>query len=367
MSETNRIKLLSFPSSEEGAPSTKAKALIFSDEQSRKLLSTIDRIAPTDVTVLVIGETGTGKELVARRIHEISGRTGPFVAFNCGSLNETLVEAELFGHESGAFTGAQGARMGWFEAANGGTLFLDEIGDMPLLLQVKLLRVLQERQVTRIGSRRQIPLDVRVIAATNVDLSAAVKNGRFRLDLYYRLNVASIRLLPLRQRRSDILVLADYFADIYREKLKLGRVLLSADARRALVEYDWPGNIRELENVIHYALIVCENGMVTAADLRFDAVDEECRQELYDFDQWLSGNPINALQRSLKKLVESDQQRLYETVERLLVTTVFDHCNGNQVRSARRLSISRNVFRAQLKRFDLLDERVTEPEALESV
>lgn len=366
MSETNRIKLLAFPSSDEGALSTQAKALIFSDEQSRKLLNTIDRIAATDVTVLLIGETGTGKELVARRIHEVSGRTGPFVAFNCGSLNETLVEAELFGHESGAFTGAQGARMGWFEAANGGTLFLDEIGDMPLLLQVKLLRVLQERQVTRIGSRRQIPLDVRVIAATNVDLGAAVRDGRFRLDLYYRLNVASIRLLPLRQRRGDILALADYFAGIYRDRLKLGRIVLSADARRALVDHAWPGNIRELENVIHYALIVCEDGLVTAADLRFASVDEECRQG-HVADEWSSGNPVNALQASLKKLVESDQQRLYETVERLLITTVFDHCNGNQVRSARRLSISRNVFRAQLKRFDLLDERVTEPGALEAV
>jgi len=197
MPESNTAKLLTLPNAGQGALSIRAKARIFHDLRSLRLLRQVERIAPTEASVLIIGETGTGKELVARNIHAQSGRSGPFVAVNCGAFSENLVEAELFGHEAGAFTGAQQARAGWFEAANGGTLFLDEVGDLPLAMQVKLLRVLQERQVVRLGSRKPIPVDVRLVAATNVNLEKAVQAGHFRLDLYYRLNVAPVELPAL--------------------------------------------------------------------------------------------------------------------------------------------------------------------------
>ena len=193
-------RVLTLPDSHNHALSIRAKALVFDDPASRDLLEQADRVAPTDATVLIIGETGTGKELIARHVHTQSGRSGPFVAVNCGAFSENLVEAELFGHEAGAYTGASGARAGWFEAAHNGTLFLDEVGDLPLAIQVKLLRVLQERQVVRLGSRKPIDVNVRLVAATNVKLEQAVAAGHFRADLYYRLNVAVLALAPLAQR-----------------------------------------------------------------------------------------------------------------------------------------------------------------------
>ncbi|MFA6068718.1 MAG: sigma 54-interacting transcriptional regulator, partial [Janthinobacterium sp.] len=213
-------------------------------------------------TVLITGETGTGKELIARHVHGLSGRAEQtFVAINCGAFSETLVESELFGYEKGAFTGAQQGKPGWFETASGGTLFLDEIGDLPLAMQVKLLRVRQEREVVRLGARRAIPIDERLIAATNVDLAEAVRAGRFREDLYYRLQVIGLPLRPLRERPGDIMPLTRHFMAIYAQRLHLGEVELGPDAQQALLAYPWPGNIRELENVIHRALLVCRSGV----------------------------------------------------------------------------------------------------------
>ena len=346
--EGSPAKILAFPNPEELVLSIRAKALVFSDPESRRLLQSLQRIAPSDATVLLIGDTGTGKELVARYIHEQSGRSGPFVAVNCGAFSESLVEAELFGHESGAFTGAQQARAGWFEAANRGTLFLDEVGDLPLALQVKLLRVLQERQIVRLGSRKPIPLDVRIVAATNVDLDKAVKAGRFRLDLYYRLNVAPLHLPPLRQRRGDIMPLARHFTELYRSKLQLPDIVVSKSAQRALLEYDWPGNIRELENVIHFALIMCGGGVVEVEHLRLSG------QSRLPSDAAEQMSPLDALQSSIQRLLQSDQKNIHDTVQSILVASAFDHCSGNQVRAAARLGISRNIFRAQMKRFGLL-------------
>jgi sigma-54-specific transcriptional regulator len=328
--------------------SIRAKALVFNDPQSQVLLHEVERIAASDATVLITGETGTGKELVARHIHECSGRSGPFLAVNCGAFSETLVEAELFGHEAGAFTGAQQARAGWFESANGGTLFLDEVGDLPQALQVKLLRVLQERHVVRLGSRKAIPLDVRLVAATNVQLEKAVEVGHFRLDLYYRLNVAAVRLPALRERRGDIIPLVDYFVDLYRRRLGLDPVVLSSAAERVLMDYQWPGNIRELENVVHFGLIMCRGNILDVGDLRLPGSARAGSAND------ASASPLAALKLALQRLLESDEQNVYEAVERLLVTTAFEHCNGNQVRSAKRLDISRNILRAQLKRFGLL-------------
>jgi sigma-54-specific transcriptional regulator len=342
MTHPSHLKLLTLPNAGELALSIRAKAMTFSDRRSMALLAYLERIAPTEATVLILGETGTGKELVARFIHEQSGRSGPFVAVNCGAFNETLIESELFGHESGAFTGAQQARQGWFEAADGGTLFLDEIGDMPLPLQGKLLRVLQERCVVRLGSRKPTPVDVRLIAATNVDLARAVDNEHFRRDLYYRINVAPVNLPALRERREEIMPLAEHFVAIYGRKLGQEGVGITAAAQRRLQAYDWPGNIRELENVIHFAVIMSRDNRIDAGDLRLPATGDE------------SAGGDGPLASVLKKMLVGEADALYESVERVLVTTAFEHCGGNQVRTARQLGISRNILRSQLKRFGLL-------------
>ncbi len=227
----------------------------------------IERVARVNVDVLVTGETGTGKELVAREIHRLSERPGRFVALNCGAIPENLIESELFGHVRGAFTGAVKDREGCFQSANGGTLFLDEIGELPLGLQVKLLRVLQERVVTRVGSDRPEEIDVRMVAATHRDLQAEVAAGRFREDLLYRLNVVPVEVPPLRERGEDILLLAKYFLGRYREELKSPAGAFSKEALVSLREYDWPGNIRELENRIKRALVLTEHAQLTPEDL----------------------------------------------------------------------------------------------------
>jgi len=367
--------LLTFPQSASMALSIRAKALLFHDPRSVALLEEIERIAQTEATVLIVGETGTGKELVARHIHTRSGRSGPFVAVNCGAFSETLIDAELFGHESGAFTGASQARAGWFEAANGGTLFLDEIGDLPLALQVKLLRVLQERQVVRLGSRRAIRLDVRLVAATNIELHEAVQAQHFRADLYYRLSVASVNLPPLRERRGDIIPLARHFIGVYAGKLAMVDARLSDDAQQALLHYAWPGNIRELENVIHYALIICREGLLRATDFRFSPLamfGGERPSAPHDASEHASlpsatlavstaaggalVDPIAALGRAMGDFVETNPPDLFMQVESLLVHRAFAHCRNNQVRTARLLGITRNTLRTLLKRHGLLAE-----------
>lgn len=207
MNVQSPLRILTATDPHQLALSVRASCLVFEDPTSTALLELVQRIAPSDATALIIGETGTGKELIARHIHELSvRRTGPFVAVNCAAITESLMESELFGHERGAFTGAITAKTGWFETATGGSLFLDEIGDLPLALQAKLLRVIQEREVVRVGSHRPIAIDVRLIAATNVNLDKAVAAGRFREDLYYRLHVATVNLPPLRERSGDIAV-----------------------------------------------------------------------------------------------------------------------------------------------------------------
>jgi sigma-54-specific transcriptional regulator len=275
------------------------------------------------------------------------------VAVNCAAFGESLVEAELFGHEAGAFTGAQHARAGWFEVANGGTLFLDEIGDMPLSLQARLLRVLQERQVVRLGSRKPIPINVRLIAATNVDLESAVEARQFRRDLYYRLSVATVKLLPLRERRADILPLAERFLETYRGKLGLQRAGLTPAAAEALVTFDWPGNIRQLQNVLHLALIMSRDGLIDRADLQLPDDGPGVTAEAA-LEEEAAEDGLGMVGEGLRHLLESERADVYEEVERLLVQTAFEHCAGNQVRTAKRLGVSRNVVRAQLKRFGLL-------------
>jgi len=386
-------KVLTLPESPTAPLSIRAKALVFHDPGSLNLLHHVERIAQSEATVLVTGETGTGKELIARHIHAVSGRRGPFVPVNCGAFSESLIDAELFGHESGAFTGASQARAGWFEAANGGTLFLDEIGDLPMALQVKLLRVLQERQVVRLGSRRSIPLDVRLVAATNIDLARAVEAQHFRADLYYRLSVACVRLPPLRERPADILPLAKHFISVYRTRLNLREVTLSDEVQAAFLSYGWPGNIRELENAIHFALIVCRDDVINVEDIKLvplasttysahsssangggpsaatplvvgglgqDKSADEGAKTISSVSVpsvEVALPPASALDRlsiAWQALLAEAPVDLFDKVESSLIHAAFAHAGQNQVRTAKILGITRNMLRTQLKRHGLL-------------
>jgi sigma-54-specific transcriptional regulator len=343
-------KLLTFPDPQQISLSIRASALIFADPESQKLLSLIERVAPSDATVYIKGETGTGKELVARHVHSLSGRRGgPFAAINCGAFSETLVESELFGYERGAFTGAIGAKAGWFESANGGTLFLDEIGDLPLSTQVKLLRVLQEREIVRIGSRKPTPIDVRLIAATNVNLEEAVKVGRFREDLYYRINVVPIQLAPLRERPGDILPLVEHFISIYKGRLHTKEPELHPDTLRLLHAYPWPGNIRELENTIHRALLVCDGNVLRPNNLNLPLIHATAAKDSTD------AVDVCNLEKVFAELFEQAPEELHDTVQRKLILQAYEHSRLNQVQAARLLGISRNVLRTQLKHFGVIE------------
>ncbi|EJL02727.1 MULTISPECIES: sigma-54-dependent Fis family transcriptional regulator [Pseudomonas] len=340
------MQLLTLPPSPTLATSIRATAQVFEDPRSQALLAHVQQVAPSEASVLIIGETGTGKELVARHIHNLSGRrNGPFVAVNCGAFSESLVEAELFGHEKGAFTGALAAKAGWFEEANGGTLFLDEIGDLPMAIQVKLLRVLQEREVVRLGSRKSIAINVRVVAATNVQLDKAISAGNFREDLYYRLDVVSLQLYPLRERPGDIVPLTRHFIKTYCQRLGYGEVRLTPQAERKLVDYSWPGNIRELENVLHHTLLVCRNGLVQEDDLRLSPI----RIERQEQPQASAGESADEqLLRTFHRLFEEQSGGLHEKVEDSLLRAAYRFCHCNQVRTANLLGLSRNVTRARL-------------------
>ncbi|WGS88065.1 sigma-54 dependent transcriptional regulator [Methylomonas sp. UP202] len=338
------------------ALSVRASALVFEDPVSRRLLEQIERIAPSDATVLIIGETGTGKELVARHIHALSKRhRETFGALNCAALSENLIESELFGHERGSFTGALSTKLGWFETANKGSLFLDEVGDLPLGLQAKLLRVLQEREVVKVGSRHPVPVDVRIIAATNVNLEDAVAAQHFRADLYYRFNVAAIQLAPLRERPGDILPLTEHFLKIYADRLGYGDVKLTPAAEVALLNYDWPGNIRELENAVHRALLVCPGNRLRPEDFKLSGVRAA--------EQSPSISTVS-LENALQRLFDQTPPKLFEIIEETVIRSAFEYCERNQVQTAKMLDISRNVLRHKLGLYGMLpaSRRVSEQE-----
>jgi DNA-binding NtrC family response regulator len=343
----------------------RAKALVFADPMSRRLLAYIEKLAPSEAPVLIVGETGTGKELVAQHIHRLSARKGPFLAVNCGAISDHLAESELFGHEAGSFTGAVGRREGWFEAANGGTLFLDEIGDLPLPMQVKLLRVLQEREVVRIGSRKSIPVDVRLVAATSVDLDHAVSAGHFRRDLFYRLNTAQARLPPLRERPGDLLPLAEHFLRSYCQRMNAPVPSLSPAAVAALHHHAWPGNIRELENVVHFALLMSSGGEIQPEHLKVSGGWGPAWQGAGS--NWTEAggapiavrddtSPLDAIAAQLRRSFAEPGDSLFDELERLIVAEAYQHCGSNQVQSAALLGISRNVLRTLLKRHGLLQD-----------
>ncbi len=336
----------------------RATAFVFSDPRSRELHHLIERIAPSDATVLITGETGTGKELVARHVHAMSKRANEnFVAINCGAFSETLIESELFGYEKGAFTGANQAKAGWFETASGGTLFLDEIGDLPLAMQVKLLRVLQEREVVRLGARRSIPIDVRLIAATNVDLAEAVQAGRFREDLFYRLQVIALPLHPLRDRPGDILPLTHHFLQTYAKRLHLQKIELDRDAELALLNYPWPGNIRELENIIHRALLVCSGAVVHVHDLHLPGwriSDAPIPHLALVAPVSQPETKVTNFFSAWQDLLNSQEAIDFEVLQRELVLAAWYSNQRNQVRSAKQLNISRNILRTYLKKAEVI-------------
>lgn len=295
-------------------------AVIGASDAMRAVFSQIERIAPTDISVLIYGETGTGKELIARELHERSSRAkGPFVAINCGAIPESLIESELFGHVRGAFTGATQSRGGKFQAANGGTLFLDEIGELPLHLQVKILRALQERVVTRVGDTKDEHVDLRVVAATNKDLAQAVQDGEFREDLLYRLNVITLTLPPLRERGEDVLLIARYLVDRYVREFNTPGRKIGADAANAIRRHRWPGNIRQLENHIKRAIVLAEGTTLTPEDLDIAASDERTILGLSDArEQWQT--------EYIRKAVEL--------------------CGGNRTQAARELGVDpRTIYR----------------------
>ncbi len=317
------------------------------DPASLALQSVLDRLAPTDATVLIVGETGTGKEVVARYLHHHSARRHrPFLAVNCGALTESLAEAELFGHEKGAFTGAVGTHQGWFEAAEGGTLLLDEIGELNLSLQVKLLRVLQEREITRVGSRKPLKIDVRVIAATHVDLAGAIRQRRFREDLYYRLNVAAVTIPPLRQRPQDIPALTRHFLALYARRLGRPTLQLTAEAQQALLDYPWPGNVRELENTLHNAVLLSQEEPIAPQQLRLT-------HRLTDH----GGGGDDVIDRFVQQQLQDDGTQLYQRVLDALVRNAFERSGGNQLQAAALLGVSRNTLRTHLAHLGLIKPR----------
>lgn len=346
----NEYRIVSLPESSIPVKPIRAKTIIFSDQRSKELLNKIETIAPSNASVIVYGESGTGKELVAREIHLKSERRNKtFLAVNCGALVENLAESELFGYEAGAFTGATKSKPGLFESANGGTLFLDEVGELPLSLQVKLLRVIQEREVLRVGGRKPIPVDIRIISGTHVDLKRAVAENKFRLDLYYRLNVVNINILPLRERKGDILPLVDYFINSYSKKLISPKKVITDRARNALLNYSWPGNIREVENVIQYALLISGSNSIDIEHLKFSG--EEFISVSHDLDL------LDEFENVLKRIFEAHDGNALHIIEQKLVNTAFSKCWNNQVKTAKMLGISRNVLRNLLSKYDLLPNK----------
>jgi len=310
------------------------------------VFKTVGRIAPKDVPVIIQGESGTGKELIAKLIHTNSPRNeGPFIAVNSAAIPRELMESELFGYEKGAFTGAIETRLGKFELANNGTLFLDEIGDMALDLQSKLLRAIQGQEFYRVGGKQPIQVDVRIIAATNQDIEKAVEEKKFREDLLYRLNVVTIKLPPLRSRKEDIPLLAEYFLQKFQEEMGIEPRTISPNATNALKSYSWPGNVRQLENILRRAVLLSPNPMLTPDDVSLPR-ERRNRESLEDIISSRLEGYINSIDASGK-------HELYDTIvpfmERPLIKLVLKKTGGNQVKTAEILGINRNTLRKKIK------------------
>lgn len=310
---------------------TAGSTIIGSSPSLKQVLDLCARVAGSNATVLILGETGTGKELVSRHIHAISPRCDkPFIAINCAALTETLLESELFGHEKGSFTGAIGQKLGRFELANGGTLFLDEIGEISHSTQIKLLRVLQEREFVRVGGTKTVACDVRIIAATNRDLAKEIKAGRFREDLFYRLNVFPIEAPPLRRRREDIPMLAEHFTRLSAQQLNVAAPRLADDALALLMSYQWPGNIREMQNVIERAVLLSDGKTIGADQLPREVVGAG-----------IATPEVSKTESSL------------QGYEKAMVVRALKENDWNQTKAAQALGISRDNLRYRIKKYEI--------------
>jgi two-component system response regulator AtoC len=319
-------------------PETGLGDLVARSRQMLDLFRTVRKIAEFKTTVLIGGESGTGKELIARAIHRLSPRVeAPFIAVNCGAIPDTLLESELFGHRKGAFTDASRDRKGLFEEASGGTLFLDEIGELPMALQVKLLRVLQEGEIRRLGDSQDIKVDVRVVAATARDLSAEVGRGAFREDLFYRLNVFALHLPALRERREDIPLLVEHFLARMNARMGLAVMGTSAEAMRLLVEHDWPGNVRELENSIERAIVLCEGPQI-----EIDSLPEQLRR---------INPPVAAAPSTSAEDDNLSIKRASRRSEETLIRRALQKTRGNRTRAAELLEISHRALLYKIKEY----------------
>ena len=312
----------------------------------------IEQVAPSLATVLITGESGTGKEVVARNIHERSGREGPFVAVNCGAIPEHLLESELFGHERGAFTGAVKARAGRFEQAKGGTFFLDEIGDMPTVMQVKLLRVLEERVIERVGSTESIPVDVRLIAATHHDLPKRIAEGKFREDLFYRLSVFPIEIAPLRARSEDIPLLIDEFIRRLAAEKSVS-LRIARDAMQVLKDYSWAGNVRELANLIERLVVIKPNGMINVGDLPWPIVERiEPEPEATE----IVNSKLNSVSSTVRVDLPKeglDLKRYLAKIEQDMIHQALLEADGVVQRAAQLLGVGRTTLVEKIRRYEL--------------
>jgi transcriptional regulator with GAF, ATPase, and Fis domain len=326
--------------------------LVGQSAEMHAIFSVIEKVADTPSTVLITGESGTGKELVAKALHEQSSRKSqPFIKINCAAIPKTLMESELFGYEKGAFTGATTSKPGRFELADGGTLFLDEIGEIPVEMQVKLLRAIQESEFERVGGLKTIKVDVRLITATNRDLEQEIQRGNFREDLFYRLNVVPLQIPPLRKRTGDIPMLVQHIIKKFNERLKKSITGVSDEALAALEAHTWPGNIRELENVLERTILFCKGDRIERADLQLASAAQEPASQsqpvpVIDDDE--EGGEISG---SLKEVVRAETAR----VERELIVKALDETGGNVTQAARLLKISRKSLQMKMKEFNLRD------------
>jgi DNA-binding NtrC family response regulator len=334
-----------------------------------ELMNFVRKVAASEATTILIqGESGTGKDLVAKAIHYQSSRQErPFVAVNVSAIPETLLESELFGHEKGAFTDAKAMKKGLFEVADGGTLFLDEIGELSPFLQAKLLRVLEDQVIRRVGGVRDMQVDVRVIAASNRDLERAVREGHFRQDLYYRLAIISIFIPPLRERKEDILPLVDFFIDHYNRKFSKSIRGLTEDTRRLLLNYEWPGNVRELKNAIERAMILEEDSLLRPVYLPFSVSQPHAGITAFEHTSSppAGGQPLSN-GRWLPPLTIPEGGTSLEEVERALVELALRQSNGNQTHAARLLDISRDALRYKMKKFGLMHTDESEADSAET-
>jgi two-component system, NtrC family, response regulator AtoC len=321
-----------------------------------ELMRFVRKVAASEAsTILIQGESGTGKDLVAKVLHyESSRRDGPFVAINCSAIPETLIEAELFGHEKGAFTDAKAMKKGLFELADGGTLFLDEIGELSPFLQAKLLRVLENQVIRRVGGVRDIQVNVRVVAASNRDLERAVREGHLRQDLYYRLAVISIYIPPLRERKEDIPALVDYFIQDYNRKFRKSVRGISEDTRRLLLAYEWPGNVRELRNAIERAMILEEGSLLRPNYLPFSVTQPHAGVTAFERASSPTAGETLPGGRRLPSLTIPEGGTSLEEIERSMVMLALEQARGNQTQASRLLDISRDALRYKMKKFGLI-------------